>query len=341
MSTQQHILIVGPSWVGDTVISQSLLKLLVQQNPAAKIDYLAPPWTLPLLTRMPEVRHGISNPFGHGALRFGARHVMGKTLRDQHYDHAVVLPNSWKSALIPWAAGIARRTGFRGEARWGLLNDLRQLDAIALPQMVQRFAALALPAGSTLPAPLPLPALQSTTAQQQVLLARLGLSTDKPVVAFCPGAEYGPAKRWPEAHFAALARLLAARGYAVWLVGSPKDHAIAETIAAASTGACINLCGKTDIAEAADLLAASRLVVTNDSGLMHIAAAVGRPVIALYGSSSPQFTPPLSVDARILTLDIECSPCFQRVCPLGHFKCLNDLSPERVFAAIDFARIGA
>ena len=206
---------------------------------------------------------------------------------------------------------------------------------------MQRFAALALPAGSTLPAPLPLPALQSTTAQQQVLLARLGLSTDKPVVAFCPGAEYGPAKRWPEAHFAALARLLAARGYAVWLVGSPKDHAIAETIAAASTGACINLCGKTDIAEAADLLAASRLVVTNDSGLMHIAAAVGRPVIALYGSSSPQFTPPLSVDARILTLDIECSPCFQRVCPLGHFKCLNDLSPERVFAAIDFARIGA
>lgn len=341
MSTQQHILIVGPSWVGDTVISQSLLKLLVQQNPAAKIDYLAPPWTLPLLTRMPEVRHGISNPFGHGALRFGARHVMGKTLRDQHYDHAVVLPNSWKSALIPWAAGIARRTGFRGEARWGLLNDLRQLDAIALPQMVQRFAALALPAGSTLPAPLPLPALQSTTAQQQVLLARLGLSTDKPVVAFCPGAEYGPAKRWPEAHFAALARLLAARGCAVWLVGSPKDHAIAETIAAASTGACINLCGKTDIAEAADLLAASRLVVTNDSGLMHIAAAVGRPVIALYGSSSPQFTPPLSVDARILTLDMECSPCFQRVCPLGHFKCLNDLSPERVFAAIDFARIGA
>ena len=341
MSTQQHILIVGPSWVGDTVISQSLLKLLVQQNPAAKIDYLAPPWTLPLLTRMPEVRHGISNPFGHGALRFGARHAMGKTLRDQHYDHAVVLPNSWKSALIPWAAGIARRTGFRGEARWGLLNDLRQLDAIALPQMVQRFAVLALPAGSTLPAPLPLPALQSTTAQQQALLARLGLSTDKPVVAFCPGADYGPAKRWPEAHFAALARLLAARGCAVWLVGSPKDHAIAETIAAASTGACINLCGKTDIAEAADLLAASRLVVTNDSGLMHIAAAVGRPVIALYGSSSPQFTPPLSVDARILTLDIECSPCFQRVCPLGHFKCLNDLSPERVFAAIDFARIGA
>lgn len=336
-----NILIVGPSWVGDTVISQSLLKLLVQQNPAAQIDYLAPPWTLPLLARMPEVRRGINNPFGHGAFRLGERRALGKTLRKHSYDHALVLPNSWKSALIPWFAGIPQRTGFRGEARWGLLNDLRHLDAEALPQMVQRFAALALPAGAALPSSLPMPVLQSTAEQQQTLLARLGLPTDKPVIAFCPGAEYGPAKRWPEAHFAALARMLATRGCVVWLVGSPKDHAVAETIAQGSAGACINLCGKTDIAEATDLLAAARLVVTNDSGLMHIAAAVGRPVIALYGSSSPQFTPPLSADAHILTLDIECSPCFRRECPLGHFKCLNDLSPERVFAAIDFARIVA
>jgi heptosyltransferase-2 len=341
MDIPQHILVVGPSWVGDTVISQSLLKLLRLQNPDAQIDYLAPPWTLPLLARMPEVRRGIHNPFGHGALRFGTRHALGKTLRHEHYDHALVLPNSWKSALIPWSARIPLRTGFRGEARWGLLNDLRQLDPVALPQMVQRFAALAFPAGTTLPAALPLPALQSTTVQQQALLARLGLNADKPAVAFCPGAEYGPAKRWPEAHFASLARLLAARGCAVWLVGSPKDHAVAETIAQGAAGACINLCGKTDIAEATDLLAAARMVVTNDSGLMHVAAAVGRPVIALYGSSSPQFTPPLSAEAKILTLGVECSPCFQRECPLGHFKCLNDLSAERVFAAIDFARIVA
>lgn len=337
----RHILIIGPSWVGDTVISQSLLKLLIQQNPAAQIDYLAPPWTLPLLARMPEVRRGISNPFGHGALRLGARHALGKSLRDRAYDQALVLPNSWKSALIPWFAGIPLRTGFRGEARWGLLNDVRQLDAAALPQMVQRFAALALPAGAALPPSLPQPTLQSTTAQQQALLARLGLPTDKPAIAFCPGAEYGPAKRWPEVHFSALARLLAARGCVVWLIGSPKDHAVAEAIAQGAAGSCINLCGKTDIAEAADLLAASQLVVTNDSGLMHVAAAVGRPVIALYGSSSPQFTPPLSADARVLTLNIECSPCFERECPLGHFKCLKDLSPERVFAAIDFARIVA
>lgn len=335
-----NILVVGPSWVGDTVISQSMLSLLGQRQPDAQIDYLAPPWTLPLLARMPEIRQGISNPFGHGALRFAARRSLGRSLRAAAYDLALVLPNSWKSALIPWFAGIPQRSGFRGEARWGLLNDLRPLDAQALPQMVQRFAALALPAGAALPADLPRPALTSTASQQQQLLQRLGLAAGKPAIAFCPGAEYGPAKRWPEAHFAALARMLAARGCAVWLVGSPKDHAVAATIAAASGGACINLCGRTDIAEAADLLAAARLVVSNDSGLMHVAAAVGRPVIALYGSSSPRFTPPLADDARILSLGLECSPCFRRECPLGHFRCLNDLAPERVFAEIDFARIG-
>jgi len=334
-----NLLVVGPSWVGDTVISQVLLQLLKQQHPTAQIDYLAPPWTLPLLTRMPEVRQGILNPFGHGALQLGARRRLGLELRAGQYDQALVLPNSWKSALPPWFAGIPLRTGFRGEARWGLLNDLRTLDPQALPQMADRFAALAFSAGTALPLPLPRPALHSTTAQQQQLLARLGIDPSKPAVAFCPGAEYGPAKRWPERHFAALARLLAARGYAIWLVGSPKDHAVAETIAQDAQGLCINLCGKTDIAEATDLLAAARLVVTNDSGLMHVAAAVGRPVIALYGSSSPLFTPPLSADARIVTLNVECSPCFKRVCPLGHLKCLNDLAPERVFAEIDFAKL--
>jgi len=336
-----NILVVGPSWVGDTVISQVLLQLLARQHPGAQIDYLAPPWTLPLLARMPEVRQGIVNPFGHGTLQLGARRRLGFELRAGGYGQALVLPNSWKSALPPWFAGIPLRTGFRGEARWGLLNDLRRLDPQKLPQMADRFAALALPADAALPAPLPRPALRSTAAQQQQLLVRLGLDAARPAIAFCPGAEYGPAKRWPEKHFAELARLLAARGYAIWLVGSPKDQAVAETIAQDATGLCINLCGKTDIAEATDLLAAARLVVTNDSGLMHVAAAVGRPVIALYGSSSPQFTPPLAADARIVTLNLECSPCFQRSCPLGHLKCLNDLAPERVYAEIDFAKLGA
>lgn len=336
-----NILVVGPSWVGDTILSQPLLRLLADNHPGAAIDYLAPSWTLPLLARMPEIRRGILNPFGHGALQLGARRRLGHELRDGHYEIAVVLPNSWKSALIPWFSGIPLRTGFRGEIRWGLLNDLRKLDETALPQMAQRFAALAMTTDAQLPEQLPHPVLRSTAEQQSRLLARLGLSPQQPVIAFCPGAEYGPAKRWPENHYAALARMIARRGYAVWLVGSPKDYAVAETIFHQSGGQCENLCGKTDIAEAADLLAAARLAVTNDSGLMHVAAAVGRPVIALYGSSSPQFTPPLSAEASILSLNMECSPCFERVCPLGHFKCLNHLSPEQVFAAIDFARISA
>jgi heptosyltransferase-2 len=336
-----NILVVGPSWVGDTVLSQPLLQLLKQLHPDAQLDYLAPPWTLPLLARMPEVRRGITNPFGHGALRLGGRRRLGLKLRAGGYDLALVLPNSWKSALIPWFAGIPQRRGFRGEARWGLLNDLRRLDEQALPQMVQRFAALALPRdAASLPQPLPRPLLQSLPETRNRLLVRLGVRTAQPAVAFCPGAEYGPAKRWPEAHYAELARRLAARGFAVWLVGSPKDHAVAETIAEQSGGACRNLCGRTDIAEAVDLLAAARLVVTNDSGLMHVAAAVGTPLIALYGSSSPRFTPPLAAEARILSLGLACSPCFERECPLGHLKCLADLAPERVFAEIDFARIG-
>ena len=336
-----NILVIGPSWVGDTLLSQPLLRLLLQQNPDSRIDYLAPPWTLPLLARMPEVHSGLVNPFGHGALRMGERRRLGQELRAGNYELAVVLPNSWKSALVPWFAGIPQRRGFRGEARWGLLNDLRRLDEAALPQMVQRFAALALPAGAALPDPLPPPELQLSATGREQLLRRLGLDAGQPAVAFCPGAEYGPAKRWPETHYAALARMFAARGLAVWLVGSPKDHAVAETIAQQAAGGCINLCGRTDIAEAADLLGAARLVVSNDSGLMHVAAAVGRPVIALYGSSSPQFTPPLGRDVRILSLGLDCSPCFERHCPLGHLRCLKDLSPESVFAAVDFAKIAA
>jgi heptosyltransferase-2 len=336
-----NILVVGPSWVGDTVISQVMLRLLRERHPDAAIDYLAPPWTLPLLARMPEVRRGLLNPFGHGALHLGERRRLGLALREGCYDQAIVLPNSWKSALPPWFAGIPRRTGFRGEARWGLLNDRRELDPRALPQMAQRFAALALPAGAALPVTLPQPQLRSDPAQRRALLARLGLDAARPAAAFCPGAEYGPAKRWPERHYAALAGEFAARGWAVWLLGSARDQAVAAAIAGLARGACVNLCGRSDIAEAVDLLAAARLAVSNDSGLMHVAAAVGRPLIALYGSSSPAFTPPLSPQAKVLSLQLDCSPCFERHCPLGHLDCLNRLTPQRVIAAVDFAKLGA
>jgi heptosyltransferase-2 len=239
----------------------------------------------------------------------------------------VVLPNSLKSALVPWLAGIPRRTGFLGEQRRGLLNDIRQFDAARVPRLVDRFLML----GDGPPVP-SLPHLQGATNAGDALASRLGITLDRPVACLCPGAEYGPAKRWPVRHFAALARRLRDRGFAVWLLGSAKDAPVAEAIREASEGACDNLAGRTDLGDAADLLACAAVVVSNDSGLMHVAAAVGSPVVALFGSSSPDYTPPLSPVARIVRHPVPCSPCFRRECPLGHFACMEDLSVESVLA---------
>ncbi|HTY98650.1 MAG TPA: lipopolysaccharide heptosyltransferase II, partial [Rhodocyclaceae bacterium] len=291
-----------------------------------------PAWSAPLLSRMPEVAQVIANPFGHGEFKLSARRRLGRQLAAAGYERAFVLPNSWKSALVPFFAGIGRRTGYTGEARVGLLNDRRRLDKAALPLLVERYAALAEPAGAPLPRPLPQPRLTSSREQQAAARAALGLPSLGAPIVFCPGAEYGPAKRWPARHYAELARRLSAAG-PVWLVGSAKDAAVGEEIAGLSQGAAVNLCGRTDLAQAIDLLAAARLVVSNDSGLMHVAAALGRPLAALFGSSSPAYTPPLSPKARILSLALECSPCFKRECPLGHLKCLNELTPDRVMTA--------
>ena len=223
--------------------------------------------------------------------------------------------------------------------RHWLLNDARTLDKLRLPQLVQRYAALGLPRGKPLPLPLPTPALRVDEAERRAVTGRLGLDRSRPAAALCPGAEFGPAKRWPARHFAELAQGLAAHGLAVWLIGSRNDRPAGDEIERAAGGICRNLCGETTLTEAIDLLASCSLVVSNDSGLMHVAAALGRPLIALYGSSSPAFTPPLSADARILKLDLPCSPCFQRECPLGHFNCMMQLTPDKVMAAIDFDRI--
>jgi heptosyltransferase-2 len=330
-----NVLVVGPSWVGDTLIAQPLFQLLKQNHPKVEIDVLAPSWTQALLARMPEVRQSIVNPFGHGSLQLSARRQLGLRLRHQ-YQQAIVLPNSWKSALLPWHANIALRTGYTGEARWGLLNDRRQLDSLTHPQLVERYAALALPASASLPSRLPLPALISRPEQQQQIVQRLNLDLSKPVIALCPGAEYGTAKRWPAKHFATLAQALHARGATVWLIGSGKDQALAQHIMSESQNTCINLCGLTNIAEAVDLLAIARLIITNDSGLMHVSAAVGRPLIAIYGSSSPLFTPPLSPQATLVNLKLPCSPCFKRECPLGHLNCLHQITPEHLISQIDF-----
>ncbi|MDB5811644.1 MAG: waaF [Betaproteobacteria bacterium] len=336
----KSLLVVAPAWVGDAVLAQPLFARLHERQPDLALDVLAPPWTHPLFYRMPEVRAVLASPFGHGEFALTRRYRLARELAARRYDQAIVLPNSFKSALIPWLAGIPLRTGFFGEARYGLLNDARRLDKQALPLMVERFAALAEPPGVAMPRPLPAPRLVIDEARRAATLTRLGLATQRPIAVLCHGAEYGPAKRWPSQHFAELARRLAAAGYDVWLAGSANDAVTGDEIVRLSDQACVNLSGRTTLDEAIDLMSCAAFVVSNDSGLMHIAAALDKPLVALFGSSSPAFTPPASPNARIVRLGLECSPCFQRVCPLGHFNCMMQLKPDLVWNQIDFAKIG-
>ena len=326
-------LIVAPSWIGDTIMAQPMFARLHARFPGLQLDALAPRWVAPVLQRMGEISEIVDSPFGHGQLSLKPRWRLARELAARNYDAVYVLPNSLKSALVPFMAGIPRRIGFIGESRYGLINVRHTLDKGALPLMVERFAQLAEAPGAALPKPIFYPKIRSTAADQLKTLTELGLDRPARIVAFCPGAEYGPAKRWPAAHFASLAKSLAERGYAIWLFGSPKDHAVAEEISQLAPGLCRNLCGATSLGQAVDLLAMTDLVVCNDSGLMHVAAALDRPLVTLYGSSSPGFTPPLSDQADILSLNLDCSPCYKRECPLGHLDCLNKLTPERALAA--------
>ncbi len=322
------ILVVAPSWIGDTIMMQPLLMRLRQQQPAEEIHVLAPAWSAPLLQRMPEVTAFIENPFPHGAFDWTGRRAFGRRLASADFSTAYVLPNSWKSALVPFFAGIPHRIGYTGESRFILLNQ--RLPKSTLPRLVDRYAALA----SHCDDPTAEPRLTSTPQQQRNVCEALGLPPNITPVIFCPGAEYGPAKRWPVHHFAVLARKVGAGGTAVWIVGSAKDAPVGDAIAQLSEGAALNLCGRTKLEQAIDLIAGARAVVTNDSGLMHVAAALGRPLVALYGSSSPGYTPPLSAQAKILSLGLDCSPCFKRECPLKHLRCLEEILPEQVNAAL-------
>lgn len=331
----KKILVIGPSWVGDTMLMQPMLLRLKQRHPESSIDVLAPPWASSLLQAMPEVHEVIINPFPHGALQLGARYQLGKKLRDTQYDQAIVLPNSLKSALVPFFAQIPVRTGFVGEARYWLLNDARKLNKTALPLMVERYAQLAEDAQDEIPRPLANPKLEVSAAQRQATLQKFGLLLDKPVAVFCPGAEYGPSKRWPVPYFAEIAQRLQKHGFTIWLVGSANDREIADKIVSMGNQTCRNLCGSTDLRDAIALLSCAELVISNDSGLMHLAAALDRPMLALFGSSSPQFTPPLSPKAEVVKLDLKCSPCFKRECPLGHFNCMLKLTPDIVWQKIE------
>ena len=323
-------LVVAPSWVGDMVMSQPLITYLAQQDPSGTVDILAPAWTAGLCERLPGSGIIIPSPFAHGAFQWTERRRLAKQIAQHHYTQAYVLPNSFKSALIPWLAGITKRIGYVGEWRYGLLNRPLKLDKQARPRLVDRYFDLAQSGIASAPEP----QIQARSDTLSGLYEKLGLITPGRTLILCPGAEYGPAKRWPAHHFAALARHYLDQGWALWVLGSQKDHAVAELIAAQSGQGIRNLCGKTNLAEAIDLMASATAVVSNDSGLMHVAAALGKPMVAVFGSSSAAFTPPLSNQAVVVSLNLSCSPCFKRECPLGHLHCLEHLSPNQVIEGL-------
>lgn len=340
----KKILIIGPSWVGDMVMSQSLYIVLKQLHPESQIDVIAPGWCKPILERMPEIHQAIEMPIGHGEFNLLGRREIGKSLREKQYDHAYILPKSAKSALIPWFANIPLRTGWKGEMRYGLLNDLRP-NMKSFQLMVERYVALAYPQEEMIDSSslggletLPRPSLFIDKKEQAKAIAKFNLNQEAPVVGLCPGAEFGPAKKWPETHYAEVASAMANAGKQIWLFGSQKDletcNNIKQLVPQEHQHQIHVLAGQTSLIEAVDLLAACQTVVANDSGLMHVAAAVGCNVVAVYGSTSPKYTPPLAEKVEIVHTDIDCRPCFKRECPLGHLNCLNQLSPQKVISKI-------
>lgn len=329
---KDRVLVVGPSWVGDMVMAQTLFKSLKRTRPQVIIDVMAPPAALAVTQRMPEVSRSILFEMGHGELRFLYRHQFANSLHE--YQQAIVLPNSAKSGLVPLFAGIRTRTGFLGEMRYLLLNDIRALDKKRLPRMVDRFVALG---DEQSPEKIAFPELQLDLKNQEECIDRLDLDLERPVLSICPGAEFGDAKQWPEEHYANLANFGIEQGMQVWIFGSPRDDKVARQIRSQVNHQeyCHNLAGKTTLLDVVDLMALSKLVVSNDSGLMHIAAAVGVETTVLYGSTSPAFTPPLTRKVRIISDELSCSPCFKRTCPLGHKDCLNKLQPQRLYGVVD------
>jgi heptosyltransferase-2 len=331
----KRILVVGPAWVGDMVMAQSLFITLKRQYPEAHIDVVAPAWSKPLLGRMPQINTAFSLPVSHGKLQLRQRWILGKQLRSSHYHQAIIIPRSYKAALVPWFVKVPIRTGYKGESRYGIVNDIRPLDKTVLTQTVQRYVALGFPADASLPPPIPEPKLTVDTHNRDRLVNKLELNDVSKVIALLPGAEYGPSKRWPIERYRELAQRLSAAGHPVWVFGSEKERSIGEQICTGPSGNVINLCGRTALEDVIDLLSLANAVVTNDSGLMHVAAAVGSHIVAIYGSTTPAYTPPLTTKAHVLYENLDCSPCFKRQCPLGHTLCLKNIKVERVMNAVN------
>jgi heptosyltransferase-2 len=317
------------------VLAQSLFKTLKLNNPNCIIDVAAPAWTLPLIERMPEVNKGIALPFKHGQFALFERIKFGKILQNEAYTQAIILTNSFKSAILPFAANIPQRTSFLGEMRYGLLNDIRELDKTKLSRTVDRFVSLGLNKNAPLPAHIPNPSLTASKGNAQATLQKLGLAqSSNPILGLCPGAEYGEAKRWPAEYYAEVARDALSKGRQVWLFGSGKDIPVTNTINQLTKNQCLDLGGKTNLSEAIDLMSLCDNFISNDSGLMHVAAALDKNLVAIYGSSNPHHTPPMNDKAVVEYLGLECSPCFKRECPLGHLNCLKNISPQQVIRHI-------
>ena len=329
-------LISAPNWIGDAVMAQPLVALVKRFDPQGRIEALAPAHVAPVFSAMDEVDDVIEAPNVHGKLQLAERWRLSRRLRERRFDRCYVLPNSMKSAIAPFLAAIPERIGHRGEARYLLINRLHDDAAAKERPMVEFYAQLAFGPGSPIPASIPDPALARDAGRERAARLRVGLGATEPLVVLCPGAEYGPAKRWPARHFAALASLVAEEWpeATIALIGSAKERALATEIAALSGEELRNLCGETSLSEAIALIATSNGVVSNDSGLMHVAAALGRPQVAIFGSSDPRHTPPRSSRARVEWLHLECSPCFERDCPLGHLNCLNQITPAAVFESL-------
>jgi heptosyltransferase II len=331
----KRTLVISPNWIGDAVMAQPLLQLLRQREPQRPIDVLAPSWVAPVWRAMPEVDTVLEAPFKHGKLQLGERWEYARRLRQRGYADAYVLPNTLKFALIPWLAGIGRRVGYRGEMRYGLLNMMHHDDRAAPRPMIPFYAALAEPPAAACLSAKELPRPSMSVAAQKVseVLVSVGLAPDRPLIVFAPGAEFGPAKRWPAPYFAELAQSIRqAQPHAqIVLLGSAKDQPVCDEIVAAQPYVK-SLAGVTTLDQAIALIAQARVMVTNDSGLMHIASALNRPVIALYGPTNPNHTPPFSDVSLVLTLKLDCAPCQQRECPLGHQACMRDLKPALVWS---------
>ncbi len=327
---RQKILIVGPAWLGDMIMAQSLFKELHKIYNSPIIDVLAPDWCSNILARMPEVRKTITMTVGHGSLNIRERYSIGKKLRAENYLEAIILPNSLKSALIPFFANIKIRTGWLGEMRYGLLNNYTKLQKKQYPRMVERFVALAYSFKDHQSLNrIFYPELVISSDNIKSLKEKYQLKFNKPVVAMCPGAAFGSAKRWPKEYYADVANQLKST-WQIWLFGSKEDYAITSFIQNSTKGRCLNFAGDTTLEDAIDLISLSNIVLSNDSGLMHVSAALNKPLIAFYGPTPENFAPPLAKNTVSLYTDIECRPCRARECPLKHHLCMLEILPSNV-----------